>query len=83
MAGTLPLTALPDLEGRKAALENDGYVYIPGVLDGDEVSELRCRMQGLEPMAESFDRARTPENGGLFEKSINNASLDPIRGTSC
>ena len=83
MAGTLPLTASPDLEGRKAAIENDGYVYIPSVLDGDEVSELRRRMQGLVPIAESFDRVRTPENGGFFEKSINTASLDPNRGTSC
>ena len=83
MAGPLPLTASPDLEGRIPALENDGNVYIPSVLDGDEVSELRRRMQGLEPIAESFDRVRTAENGGFFEKSIDIAGLDPNRGTSC
>ena len=30
-------------------LERDGYVYLPRVLDSDQVAELREHMQRLEP----------------------------------
>lgn len=73
MAAALPLTASPDLAARIAALEDDGYVYIPGVLGSNEVAELRSRMHRMAPIAESFDRLLIPENGGFFERSINNA----------
>ena len=37
MAKALPLIAYPDLESRVKALENDGYVYLPKVINGEEL----------------------------------------------
>lgn len=73
MAEALPLIAHLDLESQIAALKNDGYVYFPGVVGADEIAELRVCMDRLEPIAESFDLLRSPESGGYFERSVNNA----------
>ncbi|MCZ6632697.1 MAG: phytanoyl-CoA dioxygenase family protein [bacterium] len=73
MAEALELTAYPDLESRVEAIERDGYVYYPGVLDAEEVAELREVMDGLTQIEASFDKHMTPENGRYLNKHINNA----------
>lgn len=73
MADVLPLVAYPDLESRVKAIEEDGFVYFPGVLNAEEVAELRDAMDRLTQRPESFDRHNTPENGGFLNKHINNA----------
>ena len=44
-----------------------------GVLNADEIAELRDTMDRLTQVPESFDRYNTPENGGFLNKHINNA----------
>ena len=73
MAKALPLIAYPDLESRVNALENDGYVYLPKVINGEEIVELKAAMDRLDIIPESFDKHGTPENGGFLNKHINNA----------
>ena len=73
MADALPLVAYPDLESRVKAVEEDGFVYFPGVLNAEEIAELRDAMDRLTQIPESFDRYNTPENGGFLNKHINNA----------
>ena len=77
MPQALPLVAQPDLPSQVEAVERDGYVYLPGVLDRDQIAELRGHMARLEPLAESYDRASDPDDGFL-NRSINNAfNRDP------
>ena len=78
MPQALPLVAQPDLPSRVNAVERDGYVYLPGVLDdGDQVARLREHMERLEPLAESFDQGHDPKRGFL-NRAINNAfNRDP------
>ena len=47
MAKALLLVAHNDLESQVEALERDGYVYFPGVLDADEIAELRATMGSI------------------------------------
>ena len=54
MAEALELTAYPDLESRVEAIERDGYVYYPGVLDAEEVAELRAAMNELTQIEASL-----------------------------
>ena len=78
MAQALELTAAPDLTSKVEALENDGFVYFPNYLNADEVAELRSCMDRTEINEASFDKNRSPENGGFYEKTINNAfNRDP------
>lgn len=51
---------LHDLAGQTAALHDDGFALIPGVLNSDEVQELRAAIDRLQPFG--FDHA-----GGLNE----------------
>ena len=53
MAKALSLVAYNDLEGQVEALERDGYVYFPSVLDTDEIAELRATMERLQAIPES------------------------------
>ena len=80
MAKALSLVAYNDLESRVEALERDGYVYFPNVLDAEEVAELRATMDRLETIPECLDRHQTPENGDTFlNKIINNSfNRDPL-----
>ena len=73
MADVLPLIAYPDLESRVKAVEEDGFVYFPRVLNAEEITELRDAMDRLTQIPESFDKYSTPENGGFLNKHINNA----------
>ena len=73
MSTALPLVAYPDLESQVRALEEEGYVYLPGVLDDREITALRTAMDGLDEIAANYDRHDTPESSGHLNKSINNA----------
>ena len=74
MAKALSLVAHNDLESQVEALERDGYVYFPSVLNAEEVAELRAMMDRLETIPECLDRHQTPQNGGTFlNKIINNS----------
>ena len=68
MVESAPLVSYPDVESRVEALRRDGYVYFPGVLNADEIGELRAAMDRLEARQESFDRDST--DGGYHEKHI-------------
>ena len=48
MAKALPLVAYEDLDSQVEALERDGYVYFPSVLDTDGVAQLRATMERLD-----------------------------------
>ena len=73
MAEALPLVPYSDLESQVEALERDGYVYFPGVINAEEIAEMRAAMDRLDAKKESFDRHSTPENGDFLNKHINNA----------
>lgn len=78
MDNVLPLVAHPDLASRVRALEEDGYTYLPQILDQDGVRELRAAMDRLDAIPESYDRHTTPEDGGFLNVSINNVfNRDP------
>ena len=79
MAKALSLVAHNDLESQVEALERDGYVYFPSVLNAEEVAELRATMDRLETIPECLDTHQNPENGGKFlNKIINNSfNRDP------
>ena len=80
MSQALPLVAYPDLESQVRAMEEDGYAYLPKVIEGAQLAELRDAMDRLTAIPESFDRHGTPENGnGFLNKHINNAfNRDPV-----
>ena len=80
MAKALSLVAYNDLESQVEALERDGYVYFPSVLDADEIAELRATMDRLEAIPASHDRDETPQNGDAFlHKLISNSfNRDPL-----
>ena len=74
MSQALPLVGYPDLESQVKAMEEDGYAYLPKVIEGEQLTELRAAMDRLTAVPESFDRHGTPENGnGFLNKHINNA----------
>ena len=73
MTDALPLMAYTDLENRVKALEGDGYVYLPGVLNLEEITAVRESMERLEAIPENYDRSQTPEDHGFLNKCINNA----------
>ncbi len=80
MAKALSLVAYNDLESQVGALERDGYVYFPSVLDADEIAELRATMDRLEAIPESHDRDETLENGDAFRHKLisNSFNRDPL-----
>ena len=80
MTDALPLVAYTELDHQVEAVERDGYVYFPAVLDADAVAALCDVLDSLEPIPASFDRHHTIESGELFfEKVINNAfNRDPL-----
>jgi len=73
MKMALPLEARSDLAGYVQAMEDDGYAYFPGVLNAQEVVELRAAMDKLTALDASFDRHTEPAEHGFLDKSINNA----------
>ena len=57
MANALPLVQYPDLESRVEAIQADGFVYFPGVMNPEEIAQLRAAMDRLEEIPKYFDRA--------------------------
>jgi len=79
VAEGLILAARESLERRVEALEQEGYVFFPGALSGEEVAELRSAMDRLEARPEEYDRHTDPETHGFLNKSINNVfNRDPV-----
>ena len=87
MVANLPLVNHPDLESQIEALKEDGYVYFQGVLEPDEIMELRLCMDKTQPIEENLDSYSTPEEliyggfqgGGFFLKHIKCAfNRDPV-----
>ena len=79
MAEGLSLAARETLDQRVEALEQEGYVYFPGALSGEEVAELRSAMDRLEACPDEYDRQTDPETDGFLNKSINNVyNRDPV-----
>jgi hypothetical protein len=77
MSNALSLIAYPDLAGQVQAMEEDGYAFLPGLLNVTEIAELRTAMDRLVAIPASFDRDGT--SGGFLNKSINNAfNHDPL-----
>ena len=60
MSQALPLVAYPDLENQVKAMEEDGYAYLPKVIDEAQLSELRDAMDRLTAIPDSFERERFP-----------------------
>ncbi|MEE2831735.1 MAG: hypothetical protein VYD18_05190, partial [Candidatus Latescibacterota bacterium] len=58
LATPIPLVHYPDPQRQVRAMRDDGYVYFPGILSAEEISELRALMDRLEPMEEYFDSER-------------------------
>lgn len=73
MAVSLPLVAYEKLEDQVSALENDGYVYFPKVIDTNQIATLRRKMDELVALEASFDRDQTVVSGGFVNKHVNNA----------
>lgn len=77
MSNALSLIAYPDLAGQVKAMEEDGYAYLPGILNDEEITELRAAMDRLVAIPASFDRH--DNTGGFLNKSINNVfNRDPL-----
>ena len=76
----LSLLTYNELENQVEALETDGYVYFPNVLNSEEVCLLRSIMDRLPAIPESHDRDESPENGAAFiHKLISNSfNRDPL-----
>lgn len=72
MAEALDLVAYQTLEEQVEAMYRDGFAYLPGVLNADEVEELKVQMDALTPNPESFDKFMTAEDDGFVNRHINN-----------
>ena len=67
------------LEERIEAMDRDGFVYFPQLIQKDEVEQLRSHMEALEGIEESFDQDSTQElnthrhgsNSPFLNKHIN------------
>lgn len=79
MVETVYLVGYPDLKSRVEALERDGIVYFPGLLDADEVTELREHMEALTPAQDGYDRDSDLDGDAFFQKHISNTfNHDPF-----
>ena len=77
MSNALSLIAYPTLARQVQAMEEDGFAFLPGLLNAAEIAELRAAMDRLVAIPASFDRDGT--SGGFLNKSINNAfNHDPL-----
>lgn len=75
----LKLVPFRSLKQRVAALEQDGYVYFPGILTDKDVNSLRHAMDRLESRPEEFDRLTDHKDHRYLNKSINNVfNRDPV-----
>ena len=72
MIEPLRLISQPDLLGRLRAIKEEGFAYLPGMLDEAQVSTVRRRINALNPIEASFDKYLTEAANGRKEISINN-----------
>ncbi len=79
MTEPLPLNAFTTLEEQAEALYRDGYVYLPGMLDAHQVTDLRDRMDALDAIPECFDKHTDPAENGFLSKFINNTFNRHVR----
>ncbi|MCY3735794.1 MAG: phytanoyl-CoA dioxygenase family protein [Gemmatimonadaceae bacterium] len=79
----LRLEAAPDLAGRERAVREQGFAYLPALLDADRITALREAMDRAEPLAESFDRLEEPPGHPFYHKVINNAFNRDLLFLSC
>ena len=56
MPDNIELTPLHTVDNLAAALEQDGFAYMPSILTADEVAALRDHIDALQPNPDSFDR---------------------------
>ena len=56
MTRALELVAHETVEALAGSVEQDGFAYMPAVLDAADVAELRSRIDVLEPDPQAFDR---------------------------
>jgi ectoine hydroxylase-related dioxygenase (phytanoyl-CoA dioxygenase family) len=74
----LPLVGHSELADQVRAVEEDGYAYLPAVLDREQVAELRDLMDRIEPSTASLDRVQTLASDGFDGKHIKNSfNRDP------
>jgi len=88
MTTGVKLKEYTDLASQLEAMNCDGYVYFPGVLNSDEIAELRKCMDETEPIKENRDSYSTSaegqilgkfQGGGFFLKHIKTAfNRNPI-----
>ena len=79
MSTAIPLTVHENSEQKIEAMERDGFVYLPNILNSDEVAELRQLSAQLKPSAEALDIDLTLERDGHFQRCINAAfNRDPL-----
>ena len=79
VATALPLIPRNSLEEYVRAMEEDGFVYFPEVLNASEIAAIREAMVKLTVMPENYDRYHDPIEEGYLQKSINNAfNRDPV-----
>ena len=79
MTDPLPLVHYPELEDQASAMQQDGYAYFPGILNREEITELRALMDRLEPIETYFDNESASGQGQYYTKVLNNAfNRDPL-----
>ena len=79
MSDAIALISYATLAEQVEAMHRDGYVYVPGFLNADEIAEISKMAHQLEPIAENFDINLTPEKDGHMQKCINAAfNRDPL-----
>lgn len=78
MAKALQLVVEPDLEGQIRSIQDSGYVYFPGVINADEVADLRAAIDHLEPAETGYDRVQSRDDDYLDKHILNCFNRDPI-----
>ena len=79
MSNALALVPYATLTEQVETMERNGYVYIPGFLNADEITELRSLAHTLEPIAENFDIDMSVADDGHLQKCINAAFNRDLR----
>ena len=54
---TVELVAYTEIDELAEAIRRDGFAYMPGVLNGEEISTLREQIERIEPNPRANDRA--------------------------
>ena len=74
MTKSLPLVAYQHSQEQIEAVERDGFVYLPNVLNDEEIETLKQLMSDLDAIPQNLDTHTCPEKGDKFlNKIINNS----------